>query len=211
MGTCLITWRTRSNRPMILLLCFSNFYSSLTSENLHCFLMSYTTKLAFLNVCSRKIFMLSCLSCCWNSVFESRFVYLVHKDSVSHHFKHSHNILNFLALFSFLAKLQCLILPLDLAFYFFRLTLLCNPAGKTQNEANCCQSVFLVLFSAETFMLPSKLSFPVTHLPHYPQLFKNLLIPLPPFIGVFSEDNLTSYFLQETEPIRTELSQIPST
>lgn len=84
MGTCLITWRMRSNRPVILLLWFSNFYSFLTSENLHCFLMSYTTKLAFLNVCSRKIFMLSCLSCCWNSVFDPRSVYLVHKDSVSH-------------------------------------------------------------------------------------------------------------------------------
>lgn len=174
--------------------------------------MSYTTKLAFLNVCSRKIFMLSCLSCCWNSVFESRFVYLVHKDSVSHHFKHSLTIFStFLPSFLSWQSSNAYILPLDLAFYFFLLILLCNPAGKTQNEANCCQSVFLVLFSAETFMLPSKLSFPVTHLPHYPQLFKNLLIPLPPFIGVFSEDNLTSYFLQETEPIRTELSQIPYT
>ena len=135
MGTCLWHGGQCPTTPMILWLCFANFCSFLTSENVCCFLMSYTTNLAFLNVCSRRIFMLSCLSCCWSSVFDPRFVYLVHKDSMSHHFKHSLTIFStFLPSFPSWQSSSAYILPLDLAFYFFWLTprLLCHPAGKTR-------------------------------------------------------------------------------
>ena len=66
-------------------------------------------------------------------MFNPRFVYLVHKDSMSHHFKHSLTIFtNPLPSFLSWQNSNAYILPLDLAFYLFQLipVLLSNPVGK---------------------------------------------------------------------------------